>query len=56
MRRSDPGKQYAIVLAQYVARVHQVPPSILTERCATELMLETLRRDEPIESTAEQRG
>jgi hypothetical protein len=56
MWRSDTSKQYAIVLAQYVETTHQVPPSILTERSATELMLEAIRRNEPIERTTEQRG
>ena len=56
MWRSDTSKQYAIVLAQCVETTHQVPPSILTERSATELMLEAIRRNEPIERTAEQRG
>jgi len=36
------------VLAKYVARFHTVPPSILTEEAATELMLEALKRDTSI--------
>ena len=53
MQRNDTSKQYAIVLARYVARFDQVPPSILTERAATDLMTEALRRDQPIEHAAE---
>jgi len=49
MWRNEISKQYAIVLANYVARFRQTPPSILTERGATELMLEALRRNEPLE-------
>jgi len=56
MRRNDIGKQYAIVLAQYVARFGQVPPSILTEASATKLMLEALRHNEPIEPPRERDG
>jgi hypothetical protein len=37
-----------------VDEFHHVPPSILTEQGATELMLEALRRRKPIEPTAEQ--
>jgi hypothetical protein len=39
-----------------MARFHRVPPSIFTERSATELMLEAIRRNEPLEPTAEQQG
>ena len=42
------GKEYAVVLAEYVARFQELPPSILTEESATELMLGALQRDEPI--------
>jgi hypothetical protein len=52
MWRNDISKRYAIVLAEYVARFHQVPPSILSERGATELMLQALQRGEPIEPRA----
>ena len=55
MPRNHVSKQYAVVLAEYVACFGQVPPSILTERGATELMLEALRRKNPIEPSAEQR-
>jgi len=48
-RKSKIGREYALVLAKYVARFHQVPPSILTEATAMELMLESLRLDEPVE-------
>jgi len=48
-RESKIGQEYALVLAQYVARFHQVPPSILSESAAMELMLAALRQDEPIE-------
>lgn len=49
MWRTGLSKQYAIVLAQYVAKFHQTPPSILTERGAMEMMLEALRNSEPLE-------
>lgn len=40
------GKQYALVLADYVARFEEVPPSILTEESATEVMLAALECNE----------
>jgi len=43
-RKTKIGKEYALVLAKYVARFHQVPPSILTERGATDLMRQRLER------------
>ena len=52
-RKSKLGKEYALLLAEYVARFHQVPPSILTEVQASELMTEALRRNESIEPAAE---
>ena len=42
------GKRYALVLTKYVARFKDVPPSILTEREATILMIDALKRDSPI--------
>ena len=48
-RKSKLGKEYALLLAEYVARFHQVPPSIVTEAQASELMTEALRRNESIE-------
>src|SRR5262245_25020609 len=44
------GRRYALVLAKYVARFHTVPPSILTEEAATELMLAALKRDTSIDA------
>lgn len=48
MTKEAIGRRYTLVLARYVARFHTVPPSILTEEAATELMLEALKRDTPI--------
>ncbi|HUL06730.1 MAG TPA: hypothetical protein VLV76_10390 [Candidatus Acidoferrum sp.] len=48
MTKEMAGRRYALVLARYVARFHTVPPSILTEEAATELMLAALKRDTPI--------
>ena len=52
-RKSKLGKEYALLLARYVARFHQVPPSILTETQASELMAAALRRGESIDPAAE---
>ena len=52
-RKTKIGKEYALVLAEYVARFQQVPPSILTEAGAIELMREALKQNEPIEPMAE---
>jgi hypothetical protein len=46
--RNKIGRRYALVLAEYLARFHDVPPSILREAGATDLMLAALRRDEVI--------
>ena len=54
-RKTKIGKEYALVLAEYVARFQQVPPSILTEAGAIELMREALRNNEPIKPIAERR-
>ena len=53
MTKKATDNRYAEVLARYVARFHKVPPSILTEHAATELMLAALERGRPI---AEQGG
>jgi len=52
-RKTKVGRAYALVLAEYVARFHQAPASILTDAGAIELMREALRHNEPIEPTAE---
>ena len=52
-RKSKIGKEYAFVLAKYVARFQQAPPSILAEATAMELMLEALQHDKPIKWPAE---
>ena len=41
------GRRYARVLADYVERFHDVPPSILSEEAALNLMRDVLRRDHP---------
>jgi hypothetical protein len=52
MTRKTTSKEYALVLAEYMARFHDVPPSIVGEAAATELMRDALRRDEAIASRA----
>jgi hypothetical protein len=42
------GKRYALVLAEYVARFNDAPPSILSEESAMEMMLRALSCDEAI--------
>jgi hypothetical protein len=42
------GKRYALVLAEYVARFNDAPPSILSEERAMEMMLRAVSRDEAI--------
>jgi hypothetical protein len=48
MARRAISRQYALVLAKYVTRFHDVPPSILSEAGATELMMQALRRNQGI--------
>ena len=45
MTRKTASKKFALVLAEYVARFGQVPPSILTEAGATAFMIDALRRE-----------
>jgi hypothetical protein len=40
------GKQYALVLSEYVATFDDVPPSILSEDSTIEMMLRALSRDD----------
>jgi len=47
-RSSTKRKRYALTTAKYVARFHDVPPSILSEEGATELMVAALRRGEAL--------
>ena len=42
-------ERYALILADYVARFHEVPPSILSEASAADLMLAALQRDRAIQ-------
>ena len=43
--------RYALVLAKYAARFRMLPPSILTEESAPELMLAALERGTPINAS-----
>lgn len=53
-------ERYALILADYVAQFHEVPPSILSEASAADLMLAAPQRDRAIQQgeplrSAEQR-
>ena len=56
MSRIATGKRYALVLAEYVSRFHSVPPSILTEAGATDVMVERLQQSERVRATKPAEG
>jgi hypothetical protein len=49
MKSTD--ESYASLLAEYTRRFSDVPPSILSEEGAKQLMIEALRRGAPIKAS-----